>query len=403
MKGTVHMKKKIMILGATYTQVPLIETAKRLGYHTIVAGIAGDYPGNAVADEVCVVDISKPEAVLEKAMELKIDGIATCCMDLPVRAVGYVSEKMGLCGLTEQAALLSNQKLLMKDAFAKGGVRSPEYRKISSESELLKAWDEMPHPQMLKAVDLQASRGIYVCSTLDELKAAYSEAMSLTREDFCIVEEFVKGIDIGAQAFVYNGEILFILPHNDEVYVGSANKPIGHSAPLIASDAVIEETKKQCELAIRAIGLNNCAVNIDLIKTEDDNVYMIELTGRVGATCLPELVALYYGVDYYEMIVKMAMGEDPRPVFNARPASVTPNASRFIMAEADGILKELVNNNPQSDDIALMDIFVKPGDAVRKFDDGKDRLGQVVVTGETIEKCFSRLDVIAEGFELIYE
>lgn len=395
--------KKLMILGATYTQVPLVNTAKRLGYHAIVASTPGDYPAFACADEICHVDISNPKAVLEKAEALKIDGIATCCMDLPVRAVGYVSERMGLCGLTEQAALLSNQKLLMKDAFVKGGVKSPVYCKVSSEEELRQAWETLPQPVILKAVDLQASRGIYVCRTFEALQDAFRQAMSLTREDFCIVEQFITGIDIGAQAFVYNGEILFILPHNDEVFVGSANKPIGHSAPLLVSEDIMAETKKQCELAIRAIGLNNCAVNIDLILADDGQIYMVELTGRVGATCLPELVALYFDIDYYEMIVRMAMGEDPRPLFNARPGTETPNASRFLMADREGVLKELVNNNPASDDIALMDIYVKPGDKVRPFEDGKDRIGQVVVTGKDLETCFKRLDEIGENVTLVYE
>lgn len=395
--------KKLMILGATYTQVPLVEAAKRLGYHAIVASIPGDYPAFACADEICYVDISNPKAVLEKAQELQIDGVCTCCMDLPVRAVGYVSERMGLCGLTEQAALLSNQKLLMKDAFVKGGVKSPVYCKVSSSEELRQAWETLPQPVILKAVDLQASRGIYVCRTYEALEEAFHQAMELTRENFCIVEQFITGIDIGAQAFVYNGEILFILPHNDEVFAGSANKPIGHSAPLLVSDEIMAEVKKQCELAIRAIGLNNCAVNIDLILADDGQVYMVELTGRVGATCLPELVALYYDVDYYEMIAMMSMGEDPRPVFNARPGTETPNASRFLMADRVGVLKELVNHNPPAADIALMDIYVNPGDKVKPFEDGKDRIGQVVVTGKDLDACFKRLDEVGEKVTLIYE
>lgn len=391
--------KKLMVVGATLTQVPLIRTAKRLGYHTIVAGIRGNYPGIAEADEACFVDIRDPKAVLEQARALQIDGIATCCMDLGVRAVGYVCEQMGLCGLSERAALLSNQKLAMKDAFIAGGVKTPAYRRVSGEEELLRAWEELPHPVILKAVDLQASRGIYVCETLDALREAFSQAMALTREPFCLVEQFVRGIDIGAQAFVYRGEILFILPHNDEVYTGSANKPIGHSAPLIASEETVAETKRQCELAIRAIGLDNCAVNIDLIKADDGQIYMIELTGRAGATCLPELVSLYYGVDYYEMIVRMAMGEDPREVFNARPGTETANASRFLMAEEDGVV-ESIACEASGDDIALLELYVGPGDTVRRFEDGKDRIGQAVVTGRTVQDCFRRLDEISAALKL---
>ncbi len=393
--------KKLMILGATYTQVPLIRAAKRLGYHTIVAGIKGDYPGIAEADEACFVDIRDPHAVLNAAKQLEIDGIATCCMDMPVRALGYTAEQMGLVGLTEHAALLSNQKLAMKEAFVQGGVKSPLFRKVSSEEELRSAWDTLPHPVILKAVDLQASRGIYVCHSLEELSEAYCGAMALTRESFCIVEQFVKGIDIGAQAFVYQGEILFILPHNDEVFTGSANKPIGHSSPLKATPEMMEEVKHQCELAIRAIGLNNCAVNIDLIRADDGQIYMIELTGRAGATCLPELVSLYYGVDYYAMIAEMAMGEDPRIRFNARPGTETPNASRFLMAPKNGIVKS-ISCEAQGDDVALLDLYAKPGDEVHVFEDGKDRIGQVVVTGESVEACFARLDEIGASLKIEY-
>ena len=50
-----------------------------------------------------------------------------------------------------------------------------------------------------------------------------------------------------------------------------------------------------------------------------------------------------------------------------------------------------------------IDIYVKPGDAIRKFEDGKDRLGQVVVTGERVEDCFKRLDEIGEKFTVVYE
>ncbi|MBR2717089.1 MAG: ATP-grasp domain-containing protein [Oscillospiraceae bacterium] len=394
--------KKLMVIGATHTQVPLIRTAQRMGYYTIVAGIKGNYPGIDVADEACFVDIRDPKAVLEAAKALRIDGIATCCMDMGVRAVGYVCEAMGLCGLTERAALLSNQKLAMKEAFEKGGVRSPAFRKVSSEADLRKAWEELPQPVILKAVDLQASRGIYVCRSFQELEEAYREAMELTREDFCIVEQFVKGIDIGAQAFVYDGEIVFIVPHNDEVFTGSANKPIGHSAPLIADEATMTEVKRQCELAIRAIGLNNCAVNIDLLEAEDGGIYMIELTGRAGATCLPELVSLYFGVDYYEMIAAMAMGEDPREIFNRRPGTETANASRFLLAPRDGVVKS-IRCDAAGDDIALLEIYAKPGDAVRAFQDGADRIGQTVVTGPTVQDCFARLDEISAQLRIEYE
>lgn len=49
------------------------------------------------------------------------------------------------------------------------------------------------------------------------------------------------------------------------------------------------------------MGLNNCAINADFI-LKDDKTYVLELGGRSGATCLAELVSIYYGYDYYEKL-----------------------------------------------------------------------------------------------------
>ena len=81
-------EKRIMILGASYSQIPLIKAAKRLGYRAIVASIPGDYRGFAYADEIAYVDITDPEAVLDAAREWDIDGVATCCIDVKKKKKG---------------------------------------------------------------------------------------------------------------------------------------------------------------------------------------------------------------------------------------------------------------------------------------------------------------------------
>ena len=48
--------KKLMIMGAGIYQVPLIRKAKDMGIYTIAVSIPGNYPGFAVADEVCHIN-----------------------------------------------------------------------------------------------------------------------------------------------------------------------------------------------------------------------------------------------------------------------------------------------------------------------------------------------------------
>ena len=56
-----------MILGAGIYQVPLIETAKKMGLYTIVVSIPGNYPGFALADKVYYENTVDEDKVLEIA------------------------------------------------------------------------------------------------------------------------------------------------------------------------------------------------------------------------------------------------------------------------------------------------------------------------------------------------
>ena len=96
------------------------------------------------------------------------------------------------------------------------------------------------------------------------------------------------------------------MPHGDETYMSHMAVPVGHYVPLDCDEDVHKQTEIAVKSAIEALGLNNCAVNVDLI-LRDNKVYVIELTGRVGANCLPELVEINFGIEYYKMIAAMAV------------------------------------------------------------------------------------------------
>lgn len=161
----------------------------------------------------------------------------------------------------------------------KYGVNTARFLKISEESELVKVAENLNFPLIVKAVDLQASRGIVVARNKEELLDGFRYAMNATKENFCIVEEFIEGEEFGAQAFVYNGNVKFVLPHGDYTFMNHTALPVGHFAPMNFDNVKIRKIREQCELAIKAVGLDNCAVNIDMIY-KNEKVYMIELTGQ---------------------------------------------------------------------------------------------------------------------------
>lgn len=390
-----------MILGASYSQLPLYAAAKRLGVRTVAVSTPGDWPGFEAAEEFSHRDISDPVAVLEAAKNFHIDGIATCCLDAGVSAIGYVCEHMGLKGLSASAGRISGDKFLMKEAFQKGGVSCARHICVHSEEELGAALDRFVFPVILKAVDLMGSRGLFRCCTKEEARAFYPQVMAATRREYCLVEEFIEGKILGCEAMIRNGKLLFCLPNNIEAYESNVPTPIGHSVPYKKQDILGEEVERQVRLAVQAVGLDNCPVNCDLIE-KDDRIYVLEITGRAGGTCLPEMVSLYYDMDYYEAIVRLALDLDVEEMFAKEPPC-TPNLSRTLTSPRDGVLKAVRNDNEPAEDIVDLSFNVEPGEEIHRYQNGRDRLGQVILRGSTLAKCEARLtEVLSKiGIEFI--
>lgn len=387
--------KRLLILGAGRGQVGLIKSAKEMGINTIVGTMPNNNPpGIALADEVCHMDISNPDDVLEKAKGLNLDGIATSCLDTGVTALGKSCDLLGLTGLNENAAILCQDKLKMKTALMENGVSTAKFFKVSSEEELRQYLQNLRLPVIIKATDLQGSKGIYIANTEKEVFEGFRNAMHDTKRDYCIIEEFIEGWEFGAQSFIYNGEILFVLPHGDNTFMSHTAIPVGHYIPFECSEDIILQTEECVCNAIKALGLDNCAVNVDLI-VKDGKVYIIELTGRVGANCLPELVSINYGFDYYEMISAMAVGEDPRKIWKRRDQNPKAGLAKMLFSENEnGILKKIEYTGLTDDDILEITFFIEPGDEVRSFESSNDCIGQIIVKGKTYEECEEKIEQI---------
>lgn len=393
--------KRVLILGASYTQTPLYEAAKKLGIETIAGSIPGPYPGFDLADETAYMNIADPDECVAVASELNLDGVCTCGLDLGMRAIGAISDTCHLPGPSRAAAERAGNKFEMKKALVAAGVQTARFFCIHNEEELEAALDQLTFPVILKAVDQMGSRGIFRSNTREEARENFHKSMEATAKDYCLVEEFIEGEIFGVEAMIQNGQVLFMLPNNIEAFVVTTPTPVGHSVPFKEEATLGAQVREQTEKAIRALGLDNCPVNCDFIK-RDGKVYVIELTGRSGATGLSEMTGIYYGLNYYEMILRLAVGEDVSGYFTG-DIPRTPNLTHTLMADRKGIVREIVNRNAPADDILDLSFNIQPGDPVQPYTNGRDRIGQVILKGTTLAACERRLKEILDQISLRLE
>ena len=369
--------KKILILGAGVYQVPLIRRAKAMGLYVTAASRPGPYPGFSLADEVWPYDTTDTAAILKKASETGIDGVCTTGTDVAVRTIGVLNETLGLTGIRSRAARILTDKALMKEAF-RGRVSSTPFRVIRKDSDIEEAVSELGFPLMVKACDVSGSRGILRVERYEEVMPAVMEARRVTSADHILMERAAAGVEIGLDGYIRNGKAVLSLPHVKYVeHAGAVTVPVGHSFPYRAPQKILSELSDQLQRIADASGMTDGAVNCDIMVSKD-GVTVIEAGGRCGATGIPELIGMHTGIDYYEQILKGALGEEPD--FTAVKAR--PCISRLLMSPFDGVVDsvdEEMLDRVRKKTGADISIDVKPGDQVCAMRNGTDRIGQILL------------------------
>ena len=372
--------KKIMILGAGTYQVPLIQTARRMGLYTIVVSIPGDYQGFALADKIYELDTRDKDGILEAAREEQIDGICTSGTDVAVSTIGYVCEKMGLSGIPQEAAAILTDKALMKEAFLKGGVSASTGMRVYSLTEARSAAERIGYPVVVKRVDSSGSRGITVVEQPERLEEAYYHATKRSTRDYVLVEGFIQGTEIGVDGFVQDGQLVFMAPHTKFVYRGkNTTIPVGHAFPYICSQEVYDEIGRQMQAAVTASGADQCSVNADVF-VDGNKISIIEMGGRTGATCIPELISIYYGFDFYEKMIRSALGEQVE--FNCTGRQ--PCMAKLLLSPIEGKISHIniegIRKLEEQGVTVSLDFPV--GHKVFAMADGTDRIGHIIARTE---------------------
>ena len=120
--------KKILIIGASILQLPMIRRAKELGFRVGVIDYNPEAIGVSYADDFFEVSTMDVDGVVKAAREYRPDGVATLATDMPMRGVAAACEALGLSGVSPETAFMATDKGAMIEAFERAGVPHPQFK-----------------------------------------------------------------------------------------------------------------------------------------------------------------------------------------------------------------------------------------------------------------------------------
>ena len=310
------LKKKMLLLGGSHAEIPLIQAAQSLGWYVITTGNAREGLGHPYADKNVFADFSDKDAMLELARSEGVQAVCSGCNDFALLSTVYVCEKLGLPGHDSYATSLEiHHKDKYRALATRLGIPTPRAITVRASNctencaDFEAAIAQLSFPIIVKPVDLTGGKGIHRAANADEAREAYKDACSRTRQDHVVVEEFVQGTNHGFSAMLVKGKVAFAFSDNEQYFV---NKYLvsGANSPSTTADAGLAKLREYSERIAQELHLVDGILHIQYIERADGTPVIIEICRRPPGDLYIKFVKYATGIDYPKFIVLAETGED---------------------------------------------------------------------------------------------
>ena len=354
-------KKRLLIAGGGYADIPLVMAGRKLGYHVITSGNRPEELGHRYSDEYQPADFSNPEAILQLARRLNVSAICACCNDFSALSAAYAAEQLGLPGHDSfQVAQIIHHKDRYRQYALEHGFATPKAMGFANKADAMAGMSAFSWPVIVKPVDLTGGKGMTKVGGLDEAGRAIDKALAISRSKRIVVEEFVEGSRHGFSAFIVDGRIVFFFSDNEHYFLNPYLVSAA-SVPSIVPPRVERELCLEAEKFASLLSLKTGIFHVQYILHEEKPV-IIEICRRAPGDLYIRLVELATGVDYPSWIVKASAGLDCSGLTHAAPRGCFTR--HCVMSASPGRVKDIVFDPSIEKNIVERFMWGKPGDEV---------------------------------------
>lgn len=381
--------KKILMLGGSAQQVVAIETAKRLGYYTVLCDYLPDNPGQCVADKFYNISTTDVEKVYDVAVKEKVDGILPYASDPAALPAAIVAERLGLPTNPSRSVLVLGVKHKFREFLANNGFYCPKNYIFDANTNIEDIKDyilKFHFPIIVKPTDSSGSKGVTVLKDIIGLENAIKAADYYSRNKIFIIEEYIERsfpAVVGGDIFVWNGEIvLFGEMACLRGQKGTGLVPIGKKNPGGMNRKQLDNIHKELKRLIASLGIQFGEFNIELLLDKNDNVHFLEVGPRAGGNMIPIQLSDIFGVNLVAANVLAAMGQNP----GIKPTRKKGCYLTYVLhSYKDGRFAGISIEKPYSEFVYRKVIYKRYGDKVEAFDGAGKALGILFFHFTTVE------------------
>ncbi len=331
--------RKLMMLSANFSEIPLILAAKEQGFYVVTTGNNPKQPAHKFADAYAPHDYSDYEGMVALAKDLGITAISQGCSDNCALTAAYMGEKLGLKGHdTFENAKIIHRKTDFKKFTASHGIKSPLARYFCSLEQALAFDTEGLYPLIVKPTDQAGGKGVSKVLNRGEYENALKFAFDRTRAGEVVVEAFIEGTLHSLSTFLVDQKVVAWSTFNDYSY---ANQFMTNSGICpadnweLAIDVLIQETEKVAQKLQLVDGL----LHMQYIMQENEP-WIIEMMRRTPGNNCTTASSRATGINWRDWIIRAEAGMDCHGI---PPTRMTEKYYGYhaIMSDCNGVFDYL--------------------------------------------------------------
>ncbi|MDR2340602.1 MAG: ATP-grasp domain-containing protein [Deltaproteobacteria bacterium] len=376
----------LLALGASNYQVPTILKAKSLGHTVITSDNVPDNPGHKLASISYNVDTTDIRAITEIAIKEKVDGAISPATDVSVPTAASVSESLNLPGPPLASALIMTDKAKFRDFLDKNNLPTP--RSYPFWEPIFPGQCPMDSgPWIIKPNRSSGSKGVFRISNTEEFNLHALDSLGYSLDKSAVLEQYISGSQHTGEGIIKNGVVKTLLITDRFTAPSPYVATWAHKVPTFLAKNEQANIIGFLNRLLALLRLKDGPFDCDFVVTSHGEVYILEISPRIGGNSLSTLFDTALEGDLLSYAVSYALGvknweitalPEPKPVAVVLLGVMT--AGRAVWDErAEHALSKLPG-------VLSFTMDIMQGDEIGPFINGRGRLGELLLIAENRQK-----------------
>lgn len=375
--------KKVLVINIGWEQEPLLKKLNQMDVEIFGIHYNKDYIKSVQYTDVMVCDLRDLNKILEFAKKTRPDAVISDECDYSHFAQAVVCENLKLRGPSVYNAQIASNKYLQRSLAKEKNLKIPTFLLCSNKDDVVAFANLHGFPLIIKPVDNRGSFGVNKISSELDIESAYEDAMVNSHSRLVIIEEFIEGMHITVDGYIYNGVPLSLAAASKIKYPQKdfiIDNEIVY--PAVLDSNIYEKALHNAEEVARELGFTFGFTHGEFIIDKDNNIYLTEMANRGGGVYTSELIVPYVCEnDILQNYIDDVLGIDlnvPKRI-GSRSCMM-----KFFTISGKGTIKSIkgIKKIESLDNVLKLTFFKKAGDTLGALKSGVDRDGMIIISAQ---------------------